>query len=143
MPDLSALNIKDSSFNNSLINDSHHFNIDDILIHKINKETSNDKTVADIKSRHNINAFRLNNLTEKLADLNAFLITKSNLDEQELQGVIGLMRDLSATCEKSVQNINLYAQRNQKTVLIEELKQKNLSLRKLISRQIRASKKRG
>ena len=136
MPDISALNIKDSSCNNSFMNESQTFNIDDILVHKHPKEGSNDKTVVDLKGRNNVNTFKLNTLTEKIVDINGYLKSRPNLDDHELQNVINLLKDVISVCEKSVQNAGLNNQKVQKRVILEDLKQKSRHLRKLIRGQV-------
>lgn len=134
MPDLSALNIKDISLNGSMINDSHNFNIDDILMQRHVKEGSNDKTVADFKGRHQVNAFRTSSLAERLVDINSWLSTKPSIDEQEFQSLIGILKDIIAMCEKSVLMTGLSNQKLQKKGMLDDLKQTTMALSELTRR---------
>ena len=140
MPDISALNIKDISIHNSIANDSHQFNLDDLLISNKPSEEYKNKNVIDFTpsdNKNKISSFKYMTLSDKIADINTVVSSKSNLEDNEMNSLFIVLKDLINKFEDHLTKLEDKKISKSSNSTMKRLFQKNKEMSELKRKEIR------
>ena len=125
MPDISALNMKDISIHTSVANDSHHFNLDDLLGQQNNPSEVLDRRASGQSNKMKISSFKCMTLSDKIADIKTLVCSKSSLDDSEVNSLFAVLNDLIEKFGEHIQKLEKQKPLRSQRVLLRKFRQKN------------------